>query len=129
MITLATVMRANAVSCILFGLLFVVAASDVAAFLGAVAPAPKWLVFALGVGLILNGFDLIRVSVNPIPSKSQILYFSIADFIWATVSLGLILANLWITRQAGVVAALAVAVMVTIFGALQMIKRKEMGRC
>lgn len=126
MITLVNIMRANAASCILFGLIFLLIPTGVATFLSAETPISKIVLLILGIGLILNGIDLIRASYKPLPSKAQILYFSIGDFLWALTSVTLVLFNLWITTQKGMIATILIAIMVTAFGVLQILKRKDM---
>jgi len=125
MVTLANVMRANAISCLLFGLIFLIMPLDVANFLDLHNPAPKLVMLMLGAILIINGLDLIRVSRHSPPSKAQIWYFSFGDFIWALISLGLVLSNTWVTTTKGIIATLIVAVIVALFGVMQLLKSKQ----
>ncbi len=127
MITLNHVMRANAVSCIVFGSIFLMRPSDINMFLSTDMQAPKRVLLLLGTGLIVNGLHLIWASLKPMPSKLLVLYFSIGDYIWVLASIILLLFGIWINTTAGVVTTLIVAAMVGIFGILQMLKRKEMG--
>ena len=128
MITLSILMRTNAASCLIFGLLFLILPSEIATYLSSETPIPTIVLVILGIGLIINGGDLIQSSLKPIPTKSKILYFSIGDFIWAIVSISLVLLNIWITSKEGAIATLLVAFMVAIFGLLQMMKRDEIER-
>lgn len=127
MATLNTVMRANAVSCIGFGLTFLLLPSSVILFLSADMPVPETVLLCLGVGLLLNGLHLIWASLKPTPSKLLVLYFSIGDFIWVLVSIGLLFLGIWITSTEGMIVAAAVAAVVGLFGLFQLRARTAMG--
>ena len=127
MFSLKTILRANAASCLVFGALFALLPSQVTIFLGGSSPAPDVLVLIIGIVLIVNGLHLTWASTIPLPRKELILYFSIGDFIWVIASIGLIITGLWITSVEGVLSTIAIAIMVGIFGILQMIYRKAMG--
>jgi len=127
MFNLKNVMRANATSCLVFGGLFALQPSLVANFLGGVSPAPQVYILILGIILILNGLHLLWASRIPLPQKKLILYFSTGDYLWVIGSIGLIFSGVWITTTGGVVVASAVAIMVGLFGVLQMTSRKAMG--
>ena len=127
--TLKTVLRANAASCIIFALIFLLKPTEVAAFLGRDTPAPDAVLLVLGVVLMANGFHLLWASVKPLPSKLLVLYFSIGDFIWVFVSISLVILGIWITTESGAAASILVAMMITAFGVLQIAKRKEIGNC
>ena len=129
MVSLKIVMRANAISCLVFGGIFALQPSVVATFLSVTLPIPATYMLVLGILLIANGLHLIWASRAPLPSKMLILYFSMGDYTWAIASVGLMVSGVWITTMAGVLAASAVAVMVMLFGALQMASRKAMGNC
>jgi len=129
MITLKKVMRANAASCIIFSLVFLLIPAESAEFLGADKPAPDIVLLALGLGLLTNGLHLFWASFQPLPSKNLVLYFSAGDFIWVIASISLVLLGVWITTGAGIAAALIVATVVAALGVLQMITRKNMGHC
>ncbi|MEO9276083.1 hypothetical protein ABFY09_14695 [Marinomonas sp. 5E14-1] len=129
MITLKNVMRANAASCIVFGLIFLFIPSAVAVFLGGEAPAPDWVFSLLGAVLLFNGLHLIWVSTNSMPNKLWILYFSFGDFLWVIATILLLVLGVWITEGVGILASIVVAAVVGAFGLLQMFKRKAMGNC
>lgn len=115
--TLATILRLNALSCLTFGALFLAAPAAVA---GALGTPPAWLVAALGAGLLGNGALLwLSVARGRVPRRAEVLFFSIGDGLWVGATLGLILAGVWIVTPGGRVAALAVAVMVGAFGLAQ----------
>ncbi len=129
MLSLKPVMRANAISCVAFGVVFALQPTMVATFLGGASPAPKLYILILGILLILNGLHLLWASRDPLPQKKLILYFSIGDFIWVIASAVLMVSGVWITTTGGVLVASTVAVMVGLFGILQMTSRKAMGHC
>lgn len=129
MFSLKNVMRTNATSCLVFGGLFALRPSLVANFLGGASPAPKIYILILGILLIVNGLHLLWASSIPLPQKRLILYFSTGDYLWVIGSMGLIVSGVWITTTGGVLVASAVAVMVGLFGVLQMTSRKAMGHC
>jgi len=120
-------MRANAVSCVTFGLIFLVIPADVIMFLSTDIQVPKTVLLILGAGLIVNGLHLIWASLKPTPSKLLVLYFSVGDYIWVLASISLLLLGIWITTTVGVITTLIVSVMIGIFGILQMLKRKQIG--
>lgn len=128
MVALPTILRLNAASCIAFGLLFIVMPGAVVRFLSE-SPAPSWVFLIIGIGLILNGAALMWTSFKPMPSRSEILFFSAGDFAWVVATVGLIIAQLWVTTVPGTAAALVIAVIVGGFGALQMKQHKKMGNC
>src|SRR6056297_2415918 len=115
--TLATVLRLNALSCLGFGALFLLAPVAVAQALGT---PPVWLVAALGAGLVGNGaLLLLSVRGGRVPRRAEVLFFSLGDAAWVVATLALILAGVWIVTPGGRVAALAVAVMVGALGVAQ----------
>jgi len=129
MLSLQNVMRANAISCVAFGGLFALQPSLVATYLGGASPAPQLYILILGILLIVNGLHLLWASRTPLAKKELILYFSTGDYIWVIASVGLMVSGVWITTTGGVLVASAVAVMVGLFGILQMTSRKAMGHC
>ncbi len=129
MITLKTVLRANAMSCIIFGVIFVLAPMAVAQFIGGNNPAPELALTVLGIILLVNGAHLVWASFKELPHKFLIMYFSIGDFLWAIMTVILVAFNLWITTLEGVIASLLIAVGVASLGVLQLFKRKAMGSC
>ncbi len=119
MITLRNVLKANAVSCIIFGLIFLIIPAKTAHFLSQTNPAPNLLISLIGIILIINGLHLVWASVQATHSKPTILYFSSNDFIWVALSIALIIGKVWITTPKGIAATLAIAMMVGVLGALQ----------
>lgn len=126
MLSLKNVMRANAISCLVFGVLFVLLPKLVAIFLGGSSPAPHLYILVLGIVLIVNGFHLLWASRAPLPQKNLVIYFSTGDFIWVIGSIGLVASGVWITTSGGVLATYVVAIMVGLFGILQLKSRKSM---
>ncbi|WP_426370062.1 hypothetical protein [Pseudocolwellia sp. HL-MZ7] len=126
MFTLKNVLMANAISCIIFGLIFICLPIKVAVFLGGDTHFPELILQILGVVLVINGLHLIWASLQQTPNKWLILYFSFGDFLWAISSSFLLLMRLWITTMAGIITTILVALMVTVFGIMQIIKSREM---
>jgi hypothetical protein len=113
--SLATLLRLNALSCVGFGALFLLAPGRVAAFLGAMPPG---LLVALGLALLANGIHLRAAAMRP-PRNWEIRWFSLGDAAWVALTLAVLAAGGWITTPAGQATAAAVAVGVGALGALQ----------
>jgi len=124
-ITLNVVMRANSVSCIGFGLVFLAIPIQVTNFLGTVSQVSDTVLFLLGIGLIINGLHLFWASRQLRPSKMLVNYFSIGDFIWLLASIFLVTMEIWIDTSAGVLVTMVVAVVVGGFGVVQKVLRRE----
>lgn len=124
---LKTILRLNAASCFGFGALFALAPASVAAFLSD-APAPVWLILALGLGLMANGAHLLLAASRAQLRAGEVLHFAIGDFLWVAATLILIVLGVWITTPVGMEAALAAALMVGAFGALQIAGLRKMRR-
>lgn len=129
MITLKSVLRANAVSCIIFAIIFLFMPSNVAIFLSQSSPAPDNVLIVLGGVLLVNGFHLLWASFKPLPSKLLVLYFSVGDLLWVLVTICLLILNIWITTWAGSAVSILVAVMILAFAVVQTSKRKKMASC
>ena len=106
---LKIIMVLNASSCLAFGGLFAIYSAETATFLGT---PPAWLVLALGVGLILNGLNILWVARKSSPGRLEVLQFSIGDATWVVATAGLLVSGLWITTPEGIFWAVAVAVWV-----------------
>jgi len=117
--TIRTILILNALSCLVFGAVFLSVPGMVAGFLGT-PPAPAALIAGLGAGLIAYSLPLLYQSRQAAPRPGWLWLFGISDGFWGIASLVLVLAELWITRPAGIAAALAVAAMVGSFGWLQL---------
>lgn len=126
MVTLKDVLRTNAASCIVFGLIFLFIPSTVAGFLSTEGLAPNTAILILGIGLIFNGLHLAWASLKPMPPKSLIIYFSVGDFLWVIATVLLIIFGIWVTTPLGIIISLFISAMVGLLGVLQVIKRKEM---
>ena len=130
MVTLQTVLRMNASTCIGFGVLFTVIPDSLARFLSATSPAPGYVLLILGLGLIAQGIHLIWTSFQIQPSKALILYFSMGDFIWTMASVLLILLGVWVNSPLGVLYTGLVALIVGLLGVMQIrAYKKEHGLC
>jgi hypothetical protein len=126
MITLKNVLRANAASCIIFGLMFLWAPLEIALFLSADFPAPEIVLFLLGAVLVVNGLHLIWASAQTPPNKLLVLYFSFGDLLWALGSAILLIGSIWVTTIPGVIATILVSTVVATLGVLQVLKSKEL---
>jgi len=129
MITLSNVMKANASSCIGFGIILAFFSEPITHFLSSSHPMPNTILIILGLVLIGNGLHLIWASFCLMPSKFLVLYFSAGDYLWVILTLYLIFTGMWITSSLGIIIALLVAAMVGTFGWLQMVTKKKMGDC
>lgn len=124
MITLKTVLRMNATSCIIFAIIFLLMPTEVASFLGQNKAAPELLLLVLGLILLTNGLHILWVSWQLKPNKYLVLYFAVGDFIWVVASIILVSLGIWVTTTLGIFISLLVATMVGTFGVLQIMKNK-----
>jgi len=115
--TLATVLRLNALSCLGFGGLFALFPAAVAGFLGS---APPLLIMVLGAALLGNGALLwLSARAGRQPRRHEVLFFCAGDLGWVAATVALIGAGVWISAPAGQAAALAVAAAVGAMGLAQ----------
>jgi len=119
MVTLQTVLRLNASTCLAFGALFAVFPEGVAHFLSKTSPAPTLVLLVLGIGLISHGAHLTWASLQHQPSKGLIWYFSVGDFAWTMASWLLMIIGLWITSPMGLIYATLVSLVVGLLGLMQ----------
>lgn len=119
MLSLKNIIRANGISCISFGGLFIVNANTVAHFLANKNPVPEQILIVIGTILVFNGVHLIWTSMQLNINKWLILYFSLGDALWLVVSMGLAASSFWINTTQGITATSLVAIMVGIFGLAQ----------
>jgi len=128
MFTLKNILRTNAISCLAFGLLFILMPLDIVNFLSLNsnnnAPFPEIVLQGLGVVLIFNGLHLLWASTLKKPNKFLIYYFSMGDFLWTAGTVVLLGLGIWITTTVGIIASVIVALMVTLLGILQLLKLK-----
>lgn len=115
--TLATVLRLNALSCLGFGGLFTMAPAGVAEFLGT---APALLITGLGVALMGNGGLLwLSARAGRQARRHEVLFFCAGDLGWVAGTVALIGAGVWITAPVGQAVALSVAMGVGAMGVMQ----------
>lgn len=122
MFTLRHILRLNALSCLVFGLVFAIRPAYVTEFLANADTAPAELILGIGIVLLINAAHLIWASFADQPIRKLIIYFALGDFLWVIASIGLVHMKLWITTSGGIFATLLVAVMVGLFGILQIVK-------
>lgn len=113
---LKVVLAANAASCLLFGGIFLLAGTEIAALLG---DPPVWLVRATGIGLLANAIYLAVTASKAEPARRDVLSFVIGDAAWVVATLVLLATGLWITTPAGIAWALGVGLFVGLCGLAQ----------
>jgi len=113
---LRKIMIANALSCLAFGALFAAGAGRVASFLGS---PPEWLIFVLGIGLLINGVHLIIAGRKPSLGQAEVIYFALGDFAWVGLTAVLLVLGIWITAPWAVAVASLVALWVGFCGVMQ----------
>lgn len=115
-------LRSNAVFSTLSGLTFAIASGTIAAFLGAFAP---WLVFAVGVQLLVFAAALLWLASRPEISAALALAVIVADLVWVVATIAAVYADL-VTRG-GSVLLLILADVVLLMAILQSIGVRRMG--
>lgn len=116
MFALRVALRLNALSCVLFGIAFVVWPASIAEGLGDVPVT--WLYLA-GTLLLINGSHLVIASMRSFPSVPEVLYLSTGDILWFYGSLVLVAANTFITTPGGQLMTMIVASVVLVLGLAQ----------
>lgn len=122
MLMLKSILRLNATSCLVFGLIFIFVPESVGKFLSNNQQAPSLVFIFLGLGLLANSIHLIWASQQTKLSQNLILYFSSGDFLWVLGTAILIVKGLWITNLRGSIVSILVAIGVGTFGVLQLLK-------
>ncbi len=117
MASLRLVLRANALSCLVFGALFAVAPAAVAGFLG---DAPETAVFVVGILLIGNAAHLLFAAMRPLLIRGEVIWFSLGDLLWWSGSMALLATQVWVTTDWGIVVTWLVAVAVAGLGLSQL---------
>lgn len=113
------ILKLNALSCLLFGALFVFIPETIIAFLADTHFMPKLVLVALGVVLNLWGMLLIWLSNrDPLPNV-LLLIVALGDFLWVVATVVLLLMQVWINSSNGIAAAGLVAMLVGWFGLQQ----------
>jgi hypothetical protein len=110
------VLRANAVSCALFGALFAFIGPVTAEFVGS---PPVLMIQVLGAGLLVNAAALVWTSLRVQPDRFSILAFALGDFIWVLATVVILIGGFWITTPSGIAWAVGVAAFVGVCGTLQ----------
>ncbi|TVQ85546.1 MAG: hypothetical protein EA357_00510 [Micavibrio sp.] len=113
------VLFANALSCLVFGVVFIIRAEETALFVSN-SLQNTWIVKILGALLLINALHLFSAIFRRPHRRVEILYFCIGDFLWVSGTVVLIAAGWIITTPQGIAAASVVAVMVGLFGFLQL---------
>lgn len=113
---LRSILLANALSCALFGLIFVFESGALSEFIG---NPPVLLVRVLGAALLLNGAALFWTAVYAPESRKLVLFFALGDAAWVLATLGLLVSKLWITTPAGIAWSVGLAIFVGFCGLAQ----------
>ena len=113
---LKSVMLANAVSCTIFGLIFIFQAAATSGFVG---DPPVLLLQILGVGLVINAVLLTITAFRNDPRPLDIALFALGDGIWVLATIIMVVLGIWITTTAGISASIAVAAFVGFCGFMQ----------
>ncbi|MCG8671312.1 MAG: hypothetical protein MI867_18040 [Pseudomonadales bacterium] len=113
---LKNVLLSNAMFSVFCGILLIIAAEQIANLMGG---HPEWIYLALGVGLILFAADVAfvatRKTINPLFAK-MILW---ADIGWVVASIALLAFAHSLFSMSGLMAILAIAAVVGLFGVLE----------
>ena len=110
------VLRANAVSCALFGVFFVFVGPTTAEFVGS---PPVLMLQVLGAGLLVNAAALVWTSMRAQPDRFSVLAFALGDLIWVLATVVILIGGFWITTPSGIAWAVCVAAFVGACGVLQ----------
>jgi hypothetical protein len=113
--SIPTVLRMNAASCLIFGALFVIATDSVVRFVG---NPPGIVLRIVGFGLLCNALCLLW-SATRSAERTSLLFFAYGDGAWVAATVGLIATGTWITTGPGITASLSVAAFVGFVGLLQ----------
>lgn len=115
---LRMVINLNALSCLVFGILFTSWSPSVANYLGSTVVGVREIFW---IGIILLGFaiHLISAGLRRKWIRGEIYYFSLGDGLWVIGSGALVLLESNTMTLQGQMATLSVASMVGVFGALQ----------
>lgn len=111
-----TMLRLNMLTCVGFGLAFLMLAPAIGRFLGEMPPL---FLRILGAGLVLHGMHLFIISVQTSVTRLYIYYFSAGDLLWFLASTYILIAMDLITTRPGVIATFAVGLMVASIGLAQ----------
>jgi len=106
----------NAISCILFGGLFLLESDEISKFIGSL---PLFVLQVLGVGLLVNGLLLLLLAMKATPPRRDVILFALGDAVWVIVSMGLLITGVWITNADAFPWVIGVAVFVGFCGFMQ----------
>ena len=113
------ILKLNALSCLLFGAMFVFMPETIIAFLADNNHMPQLVLVALGVVLNLWGMLLVWLSNrDPLPNV-LLLIVALGDFLWVAATVVLLLMQVWVNSSNGIAAAGLVAMLVGWFGLQQ----------
>lgn len=110
------ILKLNALSCLLFGALFVFMPETIIAFLADDQLMPQLVLVALGVLLNLWGMLLIWLSNRESIPNVLLLIVALGDFLWMAATVVLLLMQIWVNSSNGMAVAGLVAMLVGWFG-------------
>ncbi|SMF58250.1 hypothetical protein [Pseudobacteriovorax antillogorgiicola] len=110
---LRLVLSLNFLSCLVFGSLFVLNSAQVIKFLS--FSAAPIVIQGAGAILLLFAAHLLTAILRKNFIKWEILYFSFGDALWVLGSVLILLFSSWIGSYQGIIATIAVALLVAAF--------------
>ena len=110
-------LRINALSCLSFGIMFLLIPAKISNVLG---QFPEVILRFLGIGLILHAAHLLYGSFKKILGPRELYYFSASDQAWMLATLLVLTTTDWITTGIGINLALIVAIFVSTIGLFQL---------
>lgn len=119
---LVRALAANALFSDLSGLALLLAAGTAARWLGVSEP---WILRALGTGLVAFAAGVALLARSARPRRGLVLAASVSDFVWVAGSAWLLLGFPDLLTPAGEGAVAAVAVLVAVLGAAQLVGLRE----
>lgn len=121
-LTLHDILLANATFCFTSGLIFTLAASPLAGFLGTTHPVMTFL----GIALMIYGVWVGFIATRPVISRSFTLFTIIADSAWVFLSILLLVLPIFHFTPDAKWAIGLTAICVDIFATLQFLEWRKM---
>ena len=117
------VLALNALSCLIFGSMFVTDSATIAAYLGSM---PQDHVVGAGIILVVFAAHLVSAIFRHRKIKGEVYYFVVGDLLWVMGTIAIFALTDWITTSEGTLAAVLVAVMVATFAGLQYLASRNL---
>ena len=120
---LKTAFRINALSCLGFGILFIIMPNTIGTFLNGITPV---IILWIGIGLSLHALHLILASLRQTVKRIELIYFILSDVLWVLASITLVTIIPYVINSASSIATTSVvAILVGSIGFLQVIWGKD----